>query len=152
MNDRTAIGFDLDAMRRMLKAEEGLRLKPYRDTAGKLTIGYGRNLDDFGITQVEADDLLDNDIADRLGALSARLSFFETLHPVRQRVLVGMAFQMGVAGLLGFHRTLDAIRRGDYAAAADRMLESLWARQTPNRAERLAAMMRTARTPEGTRA
>jgi lysozyme len=152
VSERTTLGFDLAAMRAELKAEEGLRLRPYRDTVGKLTIGYGRNLDDYGISQIEAEDMLDNDIADRLGALSARLSFFSLLHPVRQRVLVGMAFQMGVAGLLGFHRTLDAIRRHDYQAAANHMLESLWARQTPQRAQRLAAMMRTAKVPEGTRA
>lgn len=53
-----------------------------------------------------------------------------------------MAFQMGIVGLLGFTNTLAAIKRGDYAAAATGMLASLWARQTPARAKRMADMMR----------
>jgi lysozyme len=57
-------------------------------------------------------------------------------------VLQAMAFQMGIDGLLGFTGTLAAVQRGDYEAAAKGMLASLWARQTPSRAGRMAAMMR----------
>ena len=51
-----------DDLRSMLVLHEGLRLRPYKCTAGKMTIGVGRNLDDNGITQAEAFALLENDI------------------------------------------------------------------------------------------
>ena len=53
---------DRQLLRSQLERHEGLRLKPYRDTVGKLTVGYGRNLEDVGISRDEADFMLDNDI------------------------------------------------------------------------------------------
>jgi lysozyme len=54
-----------------------------------------------------------------------------------------MAFQMGVDGLLKFKNTLELIKNGKYKEASDAMLDSLWAKQTPNRASRLSAQMKT---------
>ena len=54
-----------------------------------------------------------------------------------------MAFQMGIAGLMGFRNTLATIERGDYQRAGDEMLMSKWATQTPNRAKRLSEQMKT---------
>ncbi len=137
---------DLDVLRAELRRDEGLpggrpALRPYRDTVGKLTIGYGRNLDDVGITALEADALLEHDIAVAIGALSVRLPWFGTLDPVRQRVLINMSF-MGVEKLLGFHRMLAAMQQGDYETAARELLQSKYATQVGARAERLAALMR----------
>lgn len=131
----------------MLLRHEGLRLKPYRDTVGKLTIGVGRNLDDVGITRDEALALLRNDVARAQAALDAALPWRADLDPVRGRVLVDMAFNLGVPGLLAFSGTLGAIRDGAYAQAADRMLQSRWAAQVHGRAAELAQMMRTGRAP-----
>ncbi len=124
-----------------LTRDEGLRLKPYRDTVGKLTIGIGRNLDDVGISQDEAMHLLDNDIARTTAALDKAIPWWRSLNDVRQRVVVNMAFNLGVAGLLGFKNTLAAMKAGRYADAAEGMLASKWATQVGERAKRLAAMM-----------
>ena len=127
-----------------LRVDEGLRLRPYRDTLGVLTIGYGINLD-RGISRAEAEMLLEHRAVERLGELSHAIPWFATLDPVRQRVLLNMSYQLGVAGLLKFRRTLESIRLGEYDDAAQEMLQSRWAQQTPNRVQRLARWMQTGR-------
>ncbi len=126
-----------------LVRDEGLRLRLYKCTAGKNTIGVGRNLDDRGITKTEAMLMLAHDIDDCCDALDRTLPWWKNLDPVRQRVLVNMAFNLGINGLLNFRNTLAAIQAGDYARAAAGMRASLWARQVRDRAERLAVMMAT---------
>ncbi len=133
---------NLDRLKADLVREEGLRLKPYTDTVGKLTIGVGRNLTDKGISREEAMAMLDADVAEVVTALSA-LPWFGGLNDVRQRVMVDMGFNLGIFGLLAFHRTLASIARGDYVIAAKEMLDSQWAHQVGDRATRLAQMMRT---------
>ncbi|HEF4777120.1 TPA: glycoside hydrolase family protein [Burkholderia multivorans] len=125
-----------------LSRDEGRRLKPYVDTVGKTTIGVGRNLTDVGITDAECDLLLSNDIDRTVAWLDRNLSWWRQLDAVRQRVVVNMAFNMG-GSLLTFTNTLAAMKRGDYAAAADGMLASKWASQVGDRAKRLADMMRS---------
>jgi lysozyme len=122
---------------------EGIRYKPYRDTVGKLTIGVGRNLDDVGLSDDEVQYLLINDIKKVQDQLNQKLPWWSQLNPVRQKVLLDMAFNMGIDGLLGFKNTLGMIQRGDYAGAAQGMLASKWAKQVGKRAERLAKMMET---------
>jgi lysozyme len=134
-------------IREQLIAHEGLRLKPYRCTAGKLTIGVGRNLEDRGLRSDEALYLLDNDIEDVTTELEMKLPWVRRLDDVRRRVLIDMGFNMGVAGLLKFERTLLSIRQGDYALAAKQMLQSKWAEQVGLRATRLAHMMETGEDP-----
>lgn len=138
---------DRDAMVRQLRLHEGERLKPYRCTAGKLTIGVGRNLEDRGITRDESAMLLANDIADMERELQRALPWVARLDEVRQRVLVDMAFNLGIVGLLNFKRTLATIETGDYQQAATMMLDSKWAKQVGQRAERLARMMATGKDP-----
>lgn len=136
-----------DAMVRQLRLHEGERLKPYRCTAGKLTIGVGRNLEDRGITREESAMLLANDIAAEERELLRALPWVATLDEVRQRVLLDMAFNMGIVGLLGFKKTLATIQEGNYQLAAAMMLDSRWAEQVGARAERLARMMATGKEP-----
>lgn len=121
-----------------LRRDEGLRLHPYKDSVGKLTIGYGRNLDDVGISQPEADVLLRNDIVNATFKLSEALPWTEGLDDVRKGVLINMVFNMGLASVLEFKRTLGLIQSGDYAGAAAAMLDSKWAEQVGPRAQRLA--------------
>ncbi|MFC7552623.1 glycoside hydrolase family protein [Pseudoroseomonas wenyumeiae] len=109
---------------------------------GHPTIGIGRCLDRRGITTAEALGLLENDLAEIRTAVAAALPWAAELTGNRRMVLEAMAFQLGLAGLLGFKGTLAALRRGDHEAAAAGMLASLWARQTPARAQRMAMMMR----------
>ncbi len=123
---------------------EGLRLKPYRCTAGKLTIGVGRNLDDKGISKEEALFLLRNDIATVTTQLQ-KYDWYINTDPIRQKVLIDRAYNLGVGGLLQFRRMIAALGRGDYEGAADQMLDSRWAVQVGYRAVRLAEMMRSGR-------
>ena len=121
---------------------EGLKLKPYRCTAGKLTIGVGRNLDDKGISKEEALFLLRNDIATVTTQLQ-KYDWYISTDPVRRKVLIDMAVNLGVGGLLKFRKMIAALERGDYEGAADQMLDSRWAEQVGYRAVRLAEMMRS---------
>lgn len=127
-----------------LTLHEALRLKPYRCTAGKLTIGVGRNLDDVGISAAEARQLLANDIANVRAQLDKALPWWVELDAVRQKVLIDLCFNMGISSLLGFKNTLAAVRAGDWQKASLGMLASKWANDVgPTRSQRLAGMMRT---------
>lgn len=133
---------DRELLRSQLERHEGLRLKPYRDTVGKLTVGYGRNLDDIGITRDEADFMLDNDI-DEAERYLETVDEYNELDPIRQAVMVNMCFNLGFRGLMDFRKTWLAIARKDYVEAAKQMLDSRWARQVGARAQELAQIMRT---------
>ena len=126
-----------------LKVHEGLRLKPYKDTVGKWTIGIGRNLEDKGITEQEALFMLNNDVDYFHDKIKKEINWFWALDDVRQNVLVNMAFNLGVSGLLTFKNTLSLISFNRYEEAAEEMLNSKWARQVGYRAEELAEQMRT---------
>ena len=135
-----------DAIMADLQRDEGLRLKPYRDSVGKLTIGFGRNLDDVGITEREAEILLDNDIAKTVADLDRALPWWRDLPPFRQRGLINMAFNLGLPRLLTFKKMLTALEAGDGERAAIEALDSIWAGQVKGRADRIAYLYRY-RTP-----
>lgn len=132
---------------RQLRSDEGVKSCAYTDTLGYLTIGVGRLIDSrkpgSGLRPSEIDFLLQNDIDDRIEALTRRLPWFQNLDDARKGVLLSMAFQMGVDGLMGFKNTLRMVEDGDYMGAARNMLQSKWAEQTPARAARMAEQMRT---------
>jgi len=122
--------------------DEGLRLKPYKDSVGKTTIGVGRNLDDVGISREEALTLLETDI-DRASAwVRTQLPWSLNLNEARQAALVNMAFNMGER-LTTFAQFLRKLQAEDYAGAAAEMLDSLWAKQVGDRAHRLASQIET---------
>lgn len=131
----------------LVRHHEGLRLTPYLDTTGHWSIGYGRNLTDVGISRDEAECLLQHDLARTVAQVEGRWPWVAALDPVRHAVVVDMAFNLGIAGLATFKRTLALWQRGRWAAAATAMLESQWARQVGTRAVRLAGMMRTGQWP-----
>ena len=126
----------------MLKRHEGLRLKPYHCSAGKLSIGSGRNLDDMGISEVEAMVLLRHDIERCYDELNV-FSWFADLDQVRQEALVDMLFNLGLPTFLEFKKTLKFVAEGKYSQAAAEMLNSKWANQVGSRAEELAYMVET---------
>lgn len=128
-------------MYEMLKRHEGLRLKPYLCTAGKLTIGYGLNLD-AGISKEEAEYLLSSRVLKIEERLSKVLLFWDKISRVRKDVLVDMAYNLGIEGLLRFRTTLAMVGKEDYKGASEQMLNSLWARQVPIRAKELSDIMR----------
>ena len=129
-------------LEREVASDEGFMPIPYRCTSGKLSIGYGTNIQD-GITREEALLLMRQRLGKVGAAREARLPFWVKLTDDRRRVLANMGYQLGAGGLTGFRRTLAALERGDYDGAAREMLDSKWAkRDTPGRAGRLAERMR----------
>lgn len=135
--------YNTDDLVEQLIEHEGMELMPYRCTAEKLTIGVGRNIEDRGISEDEARYLLANDIAIVEEEILKRQPMVATLDSVRQRVLVDMAFNLGMPTLMKFQNMWDAIEEEDWDEAAAQMLDSRWARQVGRRAERLADAMRT---------
>lgn len=142
----------LDDIYAQLERDEGVKLFPYRDTSkqkgfegrpGKLTIGVGRNLDDVGISKYESSILLHNDVTDKLSLLEKSLPWSTLLDPARQGVLVNMAFNMGVGGLMDFRKMLSYLQQSNYQAAAAEMESSAWYNQTGDRAKRLVRQMFT---------
>lgn len=132
-----------EAMIEQIKLHEGLRLKPYKCTEGYLTIGYGRNLETRGISPDEAEEMLLADLSDVEESLHRHELLIEQHSDSRRAVLINMAFQIGVQGLLKFKNTIKAYKQHDYEKAAEEMLDSKWANQTPKRARFLAEQMRT---------
>jgi lysozyme len=126
----------------LIKGHEGLRLKPYLDTVGKTTIGYGRNLDDRGISQKTANQMFEEDLAVAESDARAVFPTLDNLSDRRKIVLVDMAFNLGRVRLARFKKMLRWLRAGDFNRAADEMLLSVWANQVGRRAERLAEYMR----------
>lgn len=134
-------------LKNMLVQEEGYSQFPYPDSEGILTIGIGRNLESNGISMSEALTMLDNDVKESIDFLNEHFAYFKNLEPIRQIVLIDMAFNLKNR-LLGFIQTLAAIQAGNYQLAAQEMLNSKWAKQVGRRAVRLAKMMETGRYQE----
>lgn len=131
----------------ILEREEGCVLHAYKDHLGYWTIGIGTLIDKRkggGISRAAALFMLREKIVSIETQLDMWLPWWRGLDEARREVVVSMAYQLGVEGLLRFTNTLGAMRRGDYAAAADGMLASKWGREdTPERAARAAEAMRT---------
>lgn len=159
----------------LLERHEGLKLKSYRCTKGKITIGIGRNLEDNPLCTDEMRTLSDNgvdlnvdrealDLLNKDNAymlleydlnfitlkLRARLPWFKHLSQVRKDVLTDMALNLGVDGLLGFSDTIGLIEQGEYEKASVEMLDSKWAREDVSevRSGGLSEMMRTNTYPD----
>lgn len=149
--------YDLMKWSERLIQHEGLSLMPYRCSEGKLTIGVGRNLEDnpptyeelralgdymHGITENAAKMLLRNDITRTYAALKHLVKGFEDLDEERQYALLDMCFQLGVAGFKKFKRLRKAIANKDFNKAAEECLNSKYAEQTPQRARRIAHLLK----------
>ncbi|WP_018691912.1 glycoside hydrolase family protein [Algicola sagamiensis] len=132
-----------EKLKKQLVHHEGLKTDLYLCPAEKWTIGVGRNLSDCGISQHEALYLLDNDIIWIANKLCQEVSWIPTLTEARQIVLLNMAFNLGVQGLLDFKQMFAALEVEDYDTAADEMLDSRWAVQVGKRALELSEIMRT---------
>lgn len=131
-------------LKTQLEEFEGRVPHAYKDHLGFWTIGVGRLIDKRkggGLDDEEIDFLLDRDISKRRTILYEKLPWLRNLDDIRQAVVIGMSFQLGIDGLMEFQKTLGSIRDGHYADAANQMLQSLWAKQTPDRVRRLARQM-----------
>lgn len=137
-----------EQLQKSLILHEGLKLKPYTCTAGKLSIGVGRNLDDNGISHAEAMMMLDADIETCIAELGRSLPSWKLHDEVRQNVLIEMVFNLGMPRLLTFRKMLAALAVYDYDTAAKEALDSRWAVQVGQRARTLAQMIRTGEWPK----
>lgn len=152
-----------------LKLHEGVRLKPYKCSAGKWTIGVGHNYEDTGLPRWLTDKLLithhsvaeytkrfqsggftmemaEQLLADDVAKCEQRLMKYEwygKLDDIRKRVVIDMTFNMGIGWIGKFKNTVKMIENGDYVGASHGMMKSAWASQVGKRANRLAEMMRT---------
>ena len=154
--------YDREDLIKQIAHHEGVVLKVYKDSLGIDTIGIGRNLEHRGIadlelahmektmseiykkgiTEEDAYFLAHRDIEIVEEELSASRSVVKELDAIRQRVLVDMAFNMGIPRLNKFFRMWNAINERDYEGAAIEMLDSLWARQVKSRSDTLAYAMK----------
>lgn len=125
---------------------EGLALKPYKDTLGHWTVGYGHKIlphETFDtITSEQAKSMLMDDIATARKQAYNAFPWLLGLDETKQGVVIEMVFQLGIGGVGKFQKMISAIRERDYGRAADEMLNSRWARQTPRRCKTLADLMR----------
>ena len=131
-------------LRQTLIRHEGLKLTPYKCTAGKLTIGVGRNIEDRGISKETAMQMLDEDIEICLNELVERLNYFEELPSEIQEVLLNLCFNMGITRLMKFRLMLGAIEARQYTLASVELLSSRYAAQVGRRATELAEILREA--------
>ena len=132
---------DKEKLIKQLQKHEGLRLKPYLCSQNKYTIGYGRNLEDNGISQAEANMMLANDIHKCIEQAET-LHCFDKLNDIRQNVVINMIFNLGFYGLKKFKKFLRALELEDYETASIEMLDSLWSKQVGSRAIELSDQIR----------
>lgn len=133
-----------ERLTKQLIGDEGLVQFSYQDQLGYWTIGCGRCIDKRkgkGISKEEAMYLLDHDINDWVSELQSKRPWFDSLDDLRQEVLICMSHQMGIDGLLKFKNFLLHLQVGEYKQAAEAGLDSLWSRQTPDRARRMMKMI-----------
>lgn len=139
----------------MLIRHEGLRLKPYKCSAGKLTIGIGRNIEDRGITEAEARMMLSYDIAQaNMDAL--KFPWFQGLNQPRKDAILNMLFNMGLDRFRGFKRFIGFMANGEFELAGKEMMDSKWAFQVGDgpgnkmdRAEELSYIIKTGKYLKG---
>jgi len=128
-----------------LQTDEGFRAVAYQDTTGHLTIGYGFNITS-GISEYAAQALLEAQAQELATSLQA-YHWFVGLDDVRASVLIELAFNLGLNGLLHFPRMLGAIGSGDWQTAHDQLLDSDAARQLTSRYTILANLLLTGVSP-----
>ena len=130
-----------------IKEHEGFRNTIYLDTLGKATIGYGHLVvddDDYVEGQVYSEELLYKQFGlDFDKAFLQAQELWEDYHlpHTAQEIIIEMVFQLGANGVSKFKNMWEALREHDFISAADEMLDSRWARQTPQRCEYLAQTM-----------
>lgn len=126
-----------------LKLHEGLRLKPYKCTSGKLSIGVGRNLEDIGISEKEAEMLLLHDIEEAERQLTAHFPWTQDLDEVRLAALINFTFNVGIGTVSKFVNAMALLKEGNFDMASEEFLQSRWANQVGQRAIDVTEQIRT---------
>ena len=142
-----------EKLKQQIIFEEGRRLKVYTCTEGHRTIGIGHNLDALPnqnackipdeITDEQCDAIFGTDVHNILNDLSVRFPTIEKLDDARRDALINMAFQLGINSFMQFKGMLKAVKSQDWGVAHAHALDSLWAKQTPARAKRVAGQLKS---------
>jgi len=130
-------------LREQLIRDEDNKQFVYADSVGVPTIGVGRNLLAKGLSALEREFLLHNDIAEHTLEIWQNIPWASQLDEVRLEVLINMSFNLGTAGLMKFAKFLAALKAKQYDVAAREMLDSKWAAQVGPRATRLSQQIVT---------
>ena len=125
-----------------IKAHEGYEPMVYKCTEGHDTIGIGFKVADLKLSEEVCDLIMAEILDDLISRIERKISWFRYTEDEVKLVIVNMSYQMGLSGVLKFKRALAAMEIKNWGMAADEMLDSLWARQTPNRANELADIIR----------
>lgn len=136
----------------LLKDWEGYRQFVYSDHLGYETVGIGRCIAEgvgVGISESEAEYLLEQDLSRVEKELIDSFDWYETLDQCRRDALKSMCFQMGLPNLKTFKNALSSMSLGDFKEAKTHFLQSKWARQTPGRALTTSDMIETGIYPDG---
>ena len=133
---------DFKALIERLKVNEGFRSRVYQCSLGFDTIGYGFAIKDLELTEKEAEYLLANRVSQKHLHLLDNLDWYSDMPPEVQGVILEMVYQLGFSGFTKFKKAISNMKSKDWKGAATEMLDSRWAKQTPNRANQLADIVR----------
>ena len=133
---------DFKALIDRLKINEGYRSRVYKCSEGFDTIGYGLAIKDLELTEKEAEYLLANRGAKKHLQIAERFDWYDGMPPEVQGVIIEMCYQIGITGFSKFKNAISHMKEKEFQLAATEMLDSLWAKQTPNRANQLADIVR----------
>ena len=125
-----------------IKKHEGFVEHVYDDSLGIPTIGYGFAIKDLILDEDIAEEILIRKLEKLKRNATARFKWLEDMPVEVQEVILNMCYQLGVTGTSKFRKAISALQEGDWEEAANEMLDSLWARQTPNRAKELSDIIR----------
>jgi len=129
---------DFKALIERIGVNEGFRSKPYQCSEGVWTIGHGLTW----LTEEESLHILTGRISQLHLKLLDDLDWYKDMPPEIQGILIEMVYQIGYSGVMKFKKMIANMIDKDWKGAATEMLDSLWAKQTPNRANRLADIVR----------
>ena len=132
----------MSKLEEMLIRHEGKRSLPYECSAGKISVGVGRNLEDNPLTDDEIMYLLRNDIVRSETELN-RYSWFRMMDDARRDACINLVFNLGLTRFRQFKRMIKAFEDRDYERAADELLDSKYAFQVGQRAKELSDIIRT---------
>tara|TARA_R100000005_G_C4800004_1_gene92137 strand:+ start:27 stop:458 length:432 start_codon:yes stop_codon:yes gene_type:complete len=140
-----------EELKEQIKEHEGFVPRTYSDSLGKRTIGFGHLCvepeqwdDDKEYTREELERVFDKDFEEALKNAETLIGD-RPVNFVAKQVLIEMVFQLGIGGVGKFKKMWSALDNEDYGEASFQMMDSLWAKQTPKRAAKLSAKMRSAK-------
>ena len=125
-----------------VKKNEGYRSMVYKDSLGIDTIGYGFAIKDLELEEDICEEILVRKLKDLQSSIKKKFHWFEDMPPQIKDVVMEMCYQLGVGGFSKFRKTISYLENKQFKHASAEMLDSLWAKQTPNRAKALSNIVK----------